>query len=201
MTTRKKLFGLSIILVGALLFLGATAAASSFINVQNPEASRQNTPLLVPPMLAPPGTDGYVEQSARERITAMDERPVAQLRDPAAAGVGASLAVNFPDLQLTGDEDTIYYTVLASIRYSGEKHTVLVTTARPSADAAQIPTAFGSETIRLANGQSAWASEGSPGDLPNKVVLLQGDLIITIAGDLDLQNLSELAAQVVVEAP
>jgi hypothetical protein len=201
MTTRNKPFVLLIILFGVMLFLGATAAASSFINAQNPETARQNTPLLVPPMLAPPGTDGYIEQSAGERITAMDERPVAQLRDPTAAGVGASLAVNFPDLQLVNDEDTIYYAVLASIRYSGEKHTVLVTTARPSADAAQIPTAFGSETIRLVNGQSAWVSKGSPGDLPNKVVFLQGDLIITVASDLDLQKMSELAAQVVVEAP
>jgi hypothetical protein len=201
MTTRNKPFVLLIVLLGAMLFLGATAAASSFINVQNPETVRQNTPLLVPPILAPPGTDGYIEQATGERITAMDDRPVAQLRDPAAAGVGASLAVNFPDLQRTSDEDTIYYAVLASIRYSGEKHTVLVTTARPSADAAQIPTAFGSETVRLTNGQSAWVSKGAPGDLPNSVVLLQGDLIITIAGDLDLQKLSELAAQVFVEAP
>ncbi len=180
-----------------VLFVGATAAfASGFLNVLNPETAKG--PAIVPPLLAPPGQAGYANQPAGEGIIAPDHRPVAQLLAP-PADLAQSLAVNFPDGPSEASSATISYSILASVRYGGNGHTLLVTTARPSRAAAQQPTVLGNQTIKLRDGTTAWVTTGIPTDTPNQVVFLRDDLIITVAGDLPISSLAELAEQVIIE--
>ncbi len=176
MSTKRKLSGL--LAIAVLLLVSTTAAfASGFLNVLNPETAKG--PAIVPPLLAPPGQAGYANQPAGEGIIAPDHRPVAQLLAP-PADLAQSLAVNFPDGPSEASSATISYSILASVRYGGNGHTLLVTTARPSRAAVQQPTVLGNQTIKLPDGTTAWVTEGIPGDTPNQVVFLRDDLIITV---------------------
>ncbi len=195
MSTKRKLSGL--LAIAVLLLVSTTAAfASGFLNVLNPETAKG--PAIVPPLLAPPGQAGYANQPAGEGIIAPDHRPVAQLLAP-PADLSQSLAVNFPNGPSEASSAMISYSILASVRYGGNGHTLLVTTARPSRAAAQQPTVLGNQTIKLPEGTTAWVTTGIPGDTPNQVVFLRNDLIITVAGDLPVSSLAEFAEQVIVE--
>lgn len=184
--------------VFALLILVAVVAgttAAGFVSVLNPESVK--SPSLVPPLLAPPG-EGYVTQKTDSSITAPDHRPVAQFAD-LPRELSESLAVNFPASQTAIGENTIAYTVLSSVRYSGNGHTVVVTTARPSVRAANEPSVFGNQTITLRNGENTWATTGIPGKTPNQLVFVRQGLIVTLASDLPLNTLSDLAMKIVIK--
>jgi len=194
MLTRSKLLGL---LAMAVILISSVAAvvASGFINVRNPEAL-QGGPAIVPPALIPPGQEGYTNWPSDIVITAPDGRSVAQLAKP-PAGIAQAIAVNLPDIQPVPDT-MVSYAVLASVRYTGNGHTVFVTTARPSPAAAQQTALLGDQTVQLANGSTAWVRTGTSGN-PNQVVLVQDNLIITVAGDLALNDLLALAVDIVIK--
>jgi hypothetical protein len=183
------------------LFLAVgSVAATGVLNVRNPEAAG-GAPAIPPPLLAPPGQEGaYTPRPGAQPIAAPDARPVAQLAAPVADL--PNLAVSFPvsEAQAAGEGAArVAFEVLASVQYTGSGGRVLVTTARPSPAALQQPLGLGNKTIRLANGTTAWVTEGSRADLPNRVVFTVDDLIITVAGDLPLARLVALAAEVVMK--
>lgn len=189
---------LSIFVAAAILLtFGAGVTASGFVNIVNPEQA--NVPVMVPPLLAPPGASNYINQQTNAAVFAPDGRPVAQL-NATPVELAQAIAVDFPEDRPERNTTTISYAILASLRYTGGGHTVLVTTARPSPAAAKRPTALGNETIQLNDGSAAWATTGIPGDMPNQVVFVQGDLIITVAGDLPIGTLKDLAAKVVIKS-
>lgn len=194
MSTKFKFLGLSMIAT-ILLTLGAAAAASGLINVRNPETVGE-TPGLVPPLLAPPGQEDYIKQRSDVVIAAPDGRHIAQFANP-PADLAQSIAVNLPDTQPV-EANEVAYTILSSVRYEGHGHTVLVTTARPSPAAAQQPTVFGNQTFRLADGSTAWGMTGMPGEVPNRLVWVRGNLIITVASDLPLDDVKALAIGVII---
>jgi hypothetical protein len=127
-----------------------------------------------------------------------DDRPVAYLAQQ-PSGLTQAMAVNFPDIIDWSSPDSVEFSVLASVRYSGSGHIVLVTTARPSPEAARLPWVLGDETIQLADGSSAWVSTNQPGETPNRLVMLRDDLIITVASDLPIETVQELVSQIVVK--
>ncbi|MCL4489712.1 MAG: hypothetical protein M1132_12345 [Chloroflexi bacterium] len=192
MLTRHRSIGALFALI-VFLALGVGVSASRLLTAINPEEAK--APALVPPLLAPPGSSGYTP--ATSVIFAPDGRPVAQLSE-APADLGQRIAVNIP--KTAGIEDSsVAYSVLASVRYEGSGQIVLVTTARPSPSAAQQPAVLGSQTIRLTNGITAWATEDMPGEVTNQVVFIEGDLIITVAGNVPTDLLKDLASRVTIK--
>lgn len=196
MLTKRKLAGLLVIMV-ILLGVATAAVGSGFINIVNPE-NPAIIPAIVPPQLAPPGQTGYTNQPAKAVITAPDKRPVAQFAAP-PVDLAQGLAVNFPHSRPEQDSTIVAFAILASVRYTGNGQTVLVTTARPSSAAAQQPISLGNQTIKLDDGSTAWAMTGIPTDTPNQVVFLRNDLIITVASDLPINVLRDLAGQVIIK--
>ncbi len=75
-----------------------------------------------------------------------------------------------------------------------------MTTARPSPEAARESWVLGDETIQLADGSLAWVSTDKPGETPNRLVIVKDDLIITVASDLPIETIQELASQIVVKS-
>ena len=195
----RLLSPLAIVLAITIVWAGL-AGASGLINAINPEFARE--PAMVPPLLAPPPGEKYeLLQAGTARITAPDHRSIAQLPAPLAS-LGQSISVNLPDSanNVTSGvaSSDIYYDVLASIKYEGDGHVLLVTTTRPSLAAAQKPTAYGDQTTTLKNGVTAWLTTKLPGDMPNRVVFLQGDLVITLVSNLPVDELESLALHVVI---
>jgi len=196
MVTKLRFLG-SLVLMAILLSLVATSVASGVINVRNPEAVKKG-PVIAPPPLIPPGQMGYANWRSDKAIAAPDGRSVAQLAQPPVS-ITQAIATNFPDIRPEQDATTVSYTILASVRYTGNGHTVLVTTARPSPAAAQETAVFGNKTVKLVDGSTAWVTTGIPGDIPNQVVLVKDNLIITVAGDLPLNDLQTLAGDIAIK--
>ncbi|HET90311.1 MAG TPA: hypothetical protein ENN99_06185 [Chloroflexi bacterium] len=192
---------LSLLSLILLLGLGAVVVRASglFTAVQDPE--RLARPVAPIPLLAPPSSEGYEQLPADvvdTPISAPDDRPVAYLAQP-PSGLAQSLAVNFPNTDDWSSSDSVEFFVLASVRYSGSGHIILVTTARPSPEAARESWVLGDETIQLADGSLAWISTDKPGETPNRLVIVKDDLIITVASDLPIETIQELASQIVVK--
>jgi len=202
MSKHKRIRNLAIVVLvvlGTGTALAGMARATGLINAINPEAASVSMPAIVPPLLAPPSDEGYVPQPGTAKVSAPDDRSVAQLGN-VPADLAQAVSADFPDLttkDALADSDT-YYEILSSIRYEGNGHTVLVTTARPSPAAAQQAAVYGDRSIELKDGTVAWLTVGLPGDLPNRIVFPKGDLIITIVSDLPHTDLENLAADIVV---
>lgn len=196
MSTRMK----SLVLLAAIaatLGLSTLAMASGFIKVLNPSTEKAEG-ALVPPLLAPPSSEMYSELPSGEPIPPLDDHPIAQFDEP-PAGFDRAVSVNFPELKKAPDDSEIVFWVLASTKYSGERGTILVTTSRPSSAAASRTMVLGTQAVTLSNGVTAWtATETNTGAFPSQVAFVQDDLIVTIAGDLPIGELQELAGDVVV---
>lgn len=149
-------------------------------------------------LLDPPGQNQYVPHAVGATITAQDGRPVAQfLHTPPglANAVSAEIPNNVPVAV-----SVVAWQILSSIRYQGGAHTVYVTTARPSAAAAppgSIMT-LGNASFQLPDGSTAWTKGGLVDTMPNEVRWLRNGLIITVGGNLTVDELKTLAAQVTV---
>ncbi len=195
MRTKHMLFSfLAATLIALALVTGAIA--TGVLNSVNPE--QVQVPAIVPPLLAPPGETGYIQQTGPV-ITAPDGRPVAQFGETPTEFVQA-VSVNLPQSHAPEDASTVSYAILSSVRYTGGGHTILVTTARPSPAAAQRPTTLGQQTVKLKDGSVSWVTTGLPGAIPNQVVFTRGDLIVTVAGDLPIGTLQDLAAKVIIKS-
>ena len=200
MFTKSRLTGPAFVAAGLALIavmLGASrVGASSSINAINPGGGSPPVYHQAAPRLEPPDSALYVSHTAGAPITAPDGRPVAQLGTiPATV---QTVSVNLPTPHTPPPPSTrVAYQILASVRYIGSEHSVLVTTTRPTAAAAQQPTVFGDYT-ELANGTTAWVRINMPYKEPNQVVFMHNGLIITIASDLPVEDIKALAAQVVL---
>jgi len=176
---------------------GPALAGSQSGNVIDPEAAAKPGALVPPaPVLIPPDIEHYSPQRSGTTITGPDKRPVAQLAKP-PADLAASLEAFLPLIQPLNPGISAH-TILASVRYTGSGHILIVTTSRRSAASAQQAELLGTQTIFLTNGTKAWATAGLPFKTPNEVVFLHGDLIITIAGDLSVDKLQQLAGDITI---
>lgn len=155
-------------------------------------------PEAPPPLLAPPDSVNYERQApGNAPIVADDGRPIAQLRQPPVE-FAESVEVYLTEMKPWENPEAEAYAVLASVRYVGSGGTILVTTAQPSPGALRLMTAPGERAIQLGDTE-AWLSTDMGGDfLPNRVLFIQGNLIVTVAGDLPPEKLQELAEQVAV---
>lgn len=198
MSAKGKLVALSI---AALISTATGAAALSAalptggpITVRDPEVSVRPA-VAPPPLLAPPGNEAYTALRGTSSVSARDGRPVAQFAKPPS---GFQLdAVSLPEPRPVA-EGSVAYTILSSVRYTGNGHTVTVSTTRPSSAAAQRPNVLGNQTVRLADGSTVWTTTGALGGPPNRVVQVRGDLIISILGDPSVEQLKAMVPLIVV---
>jgi hypothetical protein len=188
-------------IVALALGAGVVSAFSRFIKVRNPDVSADAggpaTTAIAIPRLAPPDNVPYLAHGGSQPVKAPDGRPVAQLAST-PPNLAQAVAVNFPD----GPADAageVAFRVLSSIRYTGSGHTVLVTTARPSAAALQETISLGNQTVRMSDGSTGYIGTGMPGNLSNQLAWVKDDLIITLASDLPIDNLKQLAASIILQ--
>lgn len=103
--------------------------------------------------------------------------------------------------------NAIAYEFISSTRYRGNGHTIFVTTARMSPAAAKLKYSFGKpdkladatevgitvacESLPSDSLEDDSCVEGSP--TPNRVVFMRGNLIITVASDLPIEQVKALA--------
>ena len=155
-------------------------------------------PSTVPPPLMPPGESGYEQRSLQksELLSAPDGRAVAQLAD-IPADLSGEVGFRLSEVKPV-DPDKIAYSIIASVRYRGSGKAVIVTTSKASPMAAEQQTSLGHKTIQLDDGTPAWQTTGIPGEWPNQIVFTRGDLIVTIAGDVTLDELTKLASKIVI---
>jgi len=174
--------------------------ASGLIQVLNPMSAGENEVKqgLVPPFLAPPDTEAYTLVQSDATITSPGEYPVAQFATPPDK-LAKTISVYFPGNVQQPAEGEVAFTILSSIRYAGDSHSVLITTARPSPDALSRPLVLGTREVTLSNGVTAWVSTWEKGSFPNWISFIQDDLIITVAGHVSVDELRELAAGVILK--
>lgn len=178
-----------LLIVGLVLLVGLVGAVAVGAEEPKPEAP--------PPLLAPPDSVSYERQPSSDApVVADDGRPIAQLRQPPVE-FAESVEVYLPEMKPWEDPEAEAYAVLASVRYVGSGGTVLVTTAQPSPGALRLMAAPGEQAIQLGETE-AWLSTDMGGGFPNRVLLIQEDLIVTVAGDLPPEQLQELTVQVAV---
>ncbi len=188
--------------VGAAVACGAlvtavavvSAAQSGPINVRNPEIRAKDL-APPPPMLIPPANVVYTPASQGVPVRATGGRPVAQF-----GSIPAGFRLDAYHLPPSGtvSADKVAYTILSSVRYKAGDATVLLTATRPTAAAAQRPNYLGNQTVRLADGSAAWTKTNSGAEFSNSVVMVKSGLIITIAGNLPIDQLNALATRVSV---
>ncbi len=201
MSEKFRLRGLIAALGILLILITATAAASASgtLNVRDPERPRAagEAPPLAAPMLRPPPSVTYTPQALSQPATHPDGRPIAQL---VAVPVDMQdTAIFLPTTLRTPGAGEVSFAILASIRYSGNGHSLYVSTIRPSAGAAQSALGLGNETVRLADGATAWATTGLAGDAPNRVATVRDGVIVSIEGDLSMDTLKTLLTTAVIQ--
>jgi hypothetical protein len=190
---------IALVLIGILVF-SQTGLASSFINAINPNSVGKNDPpAIVPPLLIPPdpGALSQQVQLLDEGIASPDGRPVAQLSNPSKEIAGL-IYVDFPDIANIVEEE-LGFVVLASVKYSGDKGTIIISTSRPTLAMSPLAVALGDKEIKLSDGTTAWLRVHDSGDFPNSIVFVRDTLIITIAGDLPVGQILQLATQVTIK--
>lgn len=197
MFTRSKF--LSTLAISTLLLsVGSTFLTSSYVGAQSPESTpnpaTEAPPLSLPPLI-PPTLEEYVKQPLNVPITARDRRPVGKLVNPPGK-LAQEIYVNLPPDTKTFEPDVVAFKVRSSVRYVGNGHIVVVTTAVPSPAAAKLLTNLGNQEVQLPNGSTAFATDGLSTDTPNRLVFKRGNLIITVASDLPIDQIKGLAANV-----
>lgn len=118
-----------------------------------------------------------------------------------------------PDIYNHGQ---ISFRFVACLKYTLPEGVVVVTSVQPSPLAARLKLLLGDTPITLANGTPAWATEnvllmginGVPAEaipnfkeihFANRVTWTHEDLIITVASNLPIKRLQELAVEVVMK--
>jgi hypothetical protein len=185
------------ILVGVLVF-SQTGLATGLIKATNSNVNKDAV-AIVPPVLIPPVSslsDQKLQLSGGE-ILSPDGRPVAQLPNPPKEIAGSTYA-DFPDTTNIVEEN-VGFVILATIRYSGEKGTIAISTSRPTLAASSLPVSLGDLEVKLNDGTTAWTTIQGAGDLPNRVVFVRNKLIITIAGNLPVDELLGYANQITIK--
>lgn len=209
-----------LVLTTILSALGAVAINSGFVNAQNSSEKKQNPNLVrqLNFLIPPSGAVSYVVLPPGGNITGRLGLSAAQLIDPPAE-LAQEVAVMVPEAKLKDPKgkvisseppvppNAIAYEFISSTRYRGNGHTIFVTTARMSPAAAKLKHSFG-KPDKLADGTAVGitvACESLPSDslegdscvesspTPNRVVFMRGNLIVTVASDLPIEQVKSLA--------
>jgi hypothetical protein len=123
--------------------------------------------------------------------TSRSARPVAQLLPPPDGLQAVAFSLSDP---VSGLENSGGAYRSATGHYTINGHIVLVTTLYADADGSSL----GTRQIQLADGTEAWATPAVGRFSPNQIALARDGLLITLSGDLPLDDLATLATRVTV---
>lgn len=212
MSMKQFLIGtlLSVLLI--LTVVGGSRA-TGFFHLSNGEAQ---TPwdsfpispgyLYIPETAPGAANPAYKPNGNGKVISHPDGRPIAQLAHPSdtlAQSITVAMTPSKGSKEYRSIGDSIGWYLLATVKYSGNGHTVYVSTGRPSPKAQSQNIYLGKPT-QLANGQQAWVMEGKlhqeGSNLSfNQVMMLHNDLLISVIGDQPLDQLKILAEDVEIK--
>jgi hypothetical protein len=152
--------------------------------------------ILVPLLIAPTEESEYLEHPVDLSLEST-AKPIARLSKIESV---QNMWVREADKPEFTDPEAISFLVYYTIRYQLNDGTVYLSTSTPSPVALEKNLGFGGEVAHLDNGLEVWLDANIDSDVtPNTVSFIDDDLIITLAGDLSMERLQELAAQVVIE--
>lgn len=152
--------------------------------------------ILVPLLIAPTEESEYLEYPIDLPLEST-AKPMARLSKIESV---QNMWVREADKPEFTDPEAISFLVYYTIRYQLHDGTVYLSTSSPSPAALEKTLGFGGEVAHLDNGLEVWLDANIDSDItPNAVSFIDGDLIITLAGDLSMERLQDLAAQVIVE--
>lgn len=118
-------------------------------------------------------------------------RPVAQLIPPPSGLQAVTFSLDDPT---SGQANSGGAYRSATGRYTISDHVVLVTTLYADADGASL----GTRQMELSDGTEAWATPAAGSFSPNQIAFVRDGLLITLAGDLPLDDLAALATRVTI---
>jgi hypothetical protein len=118
-------------------------------------------------------------------------RPVAQLIPPPSGLQAVTFSLDDPP---SGQENSGGAYRSATGRYTINGHVVLVTTLYADADGASL----GTQQMQLPDGTEAWATPAAGSFSSNQIAFARDGLLITLAGDLPLDDLAALATSVTI---
>jgi hypothetical protein len=116
-------------------------------------------------------------------------RPVAQLIPPPSGLQAVAFSLDDP---ASGQANSGGAYRAATGRYTINGHVVLLTTLYADADGASL----GTRQLQLADGTTAWATPAAGPFAPNQIAFARDGLLITLSGDLPLDDLAALATRV-----
>lgn len=153
--------------------------------------------ILVPLSIAPPEESDYLEHPVELPLESATTKPIARLSNTDSV---QNMSIREADIPEFTDPDAVSFLVFYTIRYELNDGTVYLSTSTPSPAALEKNLGFGGEVAHLENGLEVWLDANIDSDVtPNAVSFIDDDLIITLAGNVSLERLQELAAQVVIE--
>lgn len=204
MSAKLKIITSSVVLV-CLFAIGAGVMASGSLGPISPLDSEEADNLMVAANLTLPPSDmvTYIELP-NGIVEFAGDRPVAVLDDESTTSARPVSAYYSDPGYGSADQHSgteIVFTILSSIKYTSATGDILVTTTKPSSAAAAKSLLLGAREIKLANNVTAWATEYSHGDYPNRVIFVYEELIITVASSLPIDEVQSFAAHVQVKRP
>ena len=200
MRSRVKLFTVLAVFAIALGVTSATVLASDLINMRDAsvtteESDAPGTPqdMISPPLLVPPDDVQHDQHSAVGEIVSPDGEPVAQLGEPVLEDAD-TVSVAFPESG-SPDESDVYFTILASVKYSVDGNKLWITTTEPSVEAADGPVVAGDQ-VELSDGSPAWIQTDVHvyEETPDRIVFQQDGLLVTVAGNMSADELINFAS-------
>lgn len=152
--------------------------------------------ILVPLLIAPTEETEYLEHPVNLPLEST-AKPIARLSKIESV---QNMWVREADKPQFTDPEAISFLVYYTIRYQLHDGTLYLSTSTPSPAALEKNLGFGGEVAHLDNGLEVWLDANIDSDVtPNAISFIDDDLIITLTGDLSMERLQELVAQVVIE--
>jgi hypothetical protein len=167
----------------ALTLIVLAFGATMHFSAVSSKGINASGPAIIPPQPAAP-----VLNSAPQRA-ANGDRPVAQLLPPPDGLQAVAFSLDDP---ASGQENSGGAYRSATGRYTINDHVVLLTTLYADADGSSL----GTRQMRLADGTAAWATPAAGPFSPNQIAFARDGLLITLTGDLPLDDLATLATRV-----
>lgn len=124
---------------------------------------------------------------------AATSRPVAQLIPPPDGLQSVSFTLAESDASHPQSGGAL---LVATGEYAIGGRSVTVSTFR--ADTTGAAPSLGAQPLALADGSAAWATPGLRGKTPNQIAFPRDGLIVTLTGDLPVDDLAALATHVVI---
>jgi len=179
----------------ALTVLSTTVVMSVLGTRSFMPSAAQIAPSLVEapaPLLAPPDPAAYTAIDLSRPIES--DNPLAVLSPAPDWTTQASLSL--PKLSPQRPPAMVEYIVHSAIKYSGEQSSLLLSLSEPSPQTAMRGVAIGERRVDASTGDVYWIRKLNPGSNTTVIQFVRSGYIISLAGDIDESQTSDLIDRV-----